>query len=69
MTLGLTLTLVAVAVVALLGVLYRRQRLSRGGDSWIAGQERQPRVGDVVDTNPHIDGGGSGTAGIGDAGY
>ena len=68
MPLGLTLTLVLVALVAvLLGVLYRRQRLSRAG-LWVAGQERYPRVGEVVDTNPHSDGGGSGTAGLGAGG-
>jgi hypothetical protein len=52
--LGLTLVLVTVAGFAvLLGVLYRRQWLSRGSDSWVAGQERHPRVGEVVDTNVH----------------
>ena len=66
MSLGLALIVVAVAVVAvLLAVLYRRQRLSRGSDAWVAGHERYPRVGEVVDTNVHSGDVGSGPAGIG----
>lgn len=54
MGLGMTLIVVAVTVIALLlAVLYRRQRLSRGSDAWVAGQERYARVGEVVDTNVH----------------
>ena len=69
MGLGLTLTLVVVAVFAtLLAVLYRRKRLSRGGDLWVAGQERQPCVGEVADTTPHVDG-GIGITGSGGGGY
>jgi hypothetical protein len=66
MGLGLTLLLVTVAgFVLLLGVLYRRQRMSRGGDTWVAGQERYPRVGEVADTNLHSGDVAGGPAGIG----
>jgi len=66
MGLALTLLLVTVAGIALLlGVLYRRQRMSRGSDAWVAGQERYPRLAEVADTNIHSGDVAGGPAGIG----
>jgi len=62
---GVTLVLLLVALVAVPVLVLHRRQWRSGADLWVAGQERRPRVGEVVNTNPHSNGGASGTAGLG----